>query len=31
MIINALHQDVYFTPTMRADVEAEIETLAASV
>jgi uncharacterized protein YcaQ len=27
LIINALHQDVHFTPTMRADVEAGIEAL----
>jgi uncharacterized protein len=29
LIINALHQDVRFSQTMRADVEAEIEALAA--
>jgi uncharacterized protein YcaQ len=27
--VNALHEDVPFTPAMRADVEAEIEALAA--
>jgi uncharacterized protein len=29
LIINALHEDIPFTVTMRADVEAEIEALAA--
>jgi uncharacterized protein len=29
LIINALHEDIPFTATMRADVEAEIEALAA--
>jgi uncharacterized protein YcaQ len=29
LIINAMHEDVPFTATMRADVEAEIEALAA--
>jgi hypothetical protein len=27
--VNALHEDVHFTKAMRADVEAEIEALAA--
>ena len=29
LIINALHEDIPFTGTIRADVEAEIEALAA--
>jgi hypothetical protein len=29
LIINALHEDIPFTAPMRADVEAEIEALAA--